>query len=207
MYCFSLIRKGSIHTTKGKIIPEEEYSDLLTAKEIIDVAKEEVEQIIGEAEHEAVRIKKEAEETGYQEGLERVNEHLLYFEEKLKCLKHDMQKAMLPLILKATKRIIGEELELNPESVVNIVIESIRSVSGSKHVRLYVNKADLDFIEKEKERVKAVFDGLESFRIEERPDVDRGSCIIETERGILNATLENQFRALERAFEAHKKRS
>ena len=42
---------------------------------------------------------------------------------------------------------------------------------------------------------------LESFVIRERAGIQPGGCVIETEGGIINARLENQWRTLEKAFD------
>ncbi len=206
MYTFTLIKKGEVHTGPGKIIPRDAASDLISSIEVLKEAREEAGEIIEEAQKDAKEIRENAKSEGFKEGLEMFNEHIKMFEDRLKVLRHEMQKAMLPLVLKSTRKIVGHQLEINPDSVVSIVQESIKGVSSAKLVKLFVNKADVEILEKEKETLKGAFEALESFTIEERGDVERGSCIIETERGILNATLENQFRALERAFEMHKAR-
>lgn len=48
-------------------------------------------------------------------------------------------------------------------------------------------------------------DQVESFTILDRADITPGGCIIETESGIINASFENQWRALEMAFERYMK--
>lgn len=73
-------------------------------------------------------------------------------------------------------------------------------------VRIYVNKQDLDILETNKSKIKDVLEQVQSFSIEERPDIEPGGCIIETEAGIINAQLENQWRALESAFESFMKK-
>ncbi len=206
MYAFTLLKKGSIHTGKDKIIRKKDFSQIVSAKQVLDLAKKEAKELHAETVVECEKLRTEAQEAGFQEGLERVYQHLLSFEEKIKILRHEMQKAVLPLVLKATKRIIGEELELHPDTIVSIVLQAIKSVLSCKVVKLYVNKDDLEILEEHKERLKDAFEHLESFHIEERSDIPRGSTIIETERGILNATLENQYRALERAFETFTKK-
>ena len=205
MYCFKLIKNESLHTGKGKIIPKEEFETLLTAEELLQKIEDETHDIVEEAKKESTAIKEKAHEEGFQEGLVKFNEQLLLFEDKLKILKHELQKSVLPLVLQATKKIVGEELSLAPEAIVSIVMQSIKSVVQSKTVKLYVNRQDLEYLEKEKEELKKMFERLESFQIEERKDIERGGCILETDKGILNATLENQYRALERALEAHMK--
>ena len=205
MYCFKLIKEGRVHTGNEKIIKKAEFEELISAKELLEKAEAESIRIIAAAHEESSQIKDNAKEEGFQEGLGRFNEQLLLFEDKLKVMRHELQKAVLPLVMKATKKIIGEELKQNPESILSIVSQSIKSVVQSKTVKLYVNKVDLEYLEAEKEEMKKSFEHLESFQIEERGDIEQGSCIIETERGILNATLENQYHALERALEAHMK--
>lgn len=203
MYCFKLIKEGRVHTGKEKIIRKEEFEELLSAKEILEKAQIQSAKSLEDAHNECVLIKQKAYNEGFEEGLNRFNEQLLLFENKLKVLKHELQKAVLPLVLKATKKIIGAELKQNPESILSIVMQSIKNVAQAKVVKLYVCKSDLEILESEKSEIKKIFENLESFQIEERSDMEPGSCMIETERGILNATLENQYRALERALEAH----
>jgi type III secretion protein L len=205
MYCFKLIKEGKVHTGKEKIIRKDEFEELISAKELLSKVENEVKEVLAEAHSKSITIKEKAHEEGFQEGLNRFNEQMLLFEDKLKVLKHELQKAVLPLVLKATKKIIGEELKQNPESILSIISQSIKSVIQAKTVKVYVNASDLEYLESEKESLKESFERLESFQLEKRDDIEKGSCIIETERGILNATLENQYRALERALEAHMK--
>ncbi len=205
MYCFKLIKEGSVHSSDQKIIPKSDFETLITSKELLEKAEAQVKSMIEDAHKESEEIKEKAKLEGFDAGLSKFNEELLVFEEKLKMLRHEMQKAVLPLVMKATKKIIGEELKLDSETILSIVLQSIKSISQCKVVKLYVNKKDLDFLGSEKEELKKQFEKLESFQILPRDDVDHGGCIIETEKGILNATLENQYRALERALEAHMK--
>ena len=50
-------------------------------------------------------------------------------------------------------------------------------------------------------KIKKIFERLENLSIQERDDIEPGGCIIETEAGIINAQLENQWRSLEIAFD------
>ena len=198
MYCFKLIKHESLHLGEGKIIPRDAFESLLTAQELLQKIEEERHIVLAES-------KKKAEQAGFEEGLRQFNEQLLLFEDKLKVLRHEMQRSILPLVLKATKKIIGDELQQHPEAILSVVQQAIKAVAQATTVKLYVNRADLEYLEKEKEALKGAFEHLESLQIEERKDIEAGGCIIETEKGILNATLENQYRALERALEAHKR--
>jgi type III secretion protein L len=125
---------------------------------------------------------------------------------ELKELRKEVQHKILPLTLKAARKILGEELLLRPERIVDIILTALKPVTQHKKIILYVNRADQAILEEHRLEIKKIFEHLESFSIQERSDVEPGGCIIETEAGIINAQLENQWRALESAFEAFMKK-
>ena len=206
MKFFSLIYQGDIHpATDKKIIPKEEYSTLATANEVLEKAKEDAEQHKKQTHEECKELKKQAKEEGFKEGLSLFNEHAVYFEKELKRLRHEMQQSMLPLVLQASKKVVSTQLELKPDTIVDIVLATLTPVTQNHRITIYVNKADLEILEKEKPRIKEILEQLESFQIKERSDIKPGGCVIETETGIINATLENQWRSIEAAFEKYLK--
>lgn len=206
MKFFSFL-KGDLHKEEGvKIIPKEEFSTLLSAEEVLQKATHEMDEYKKETLAECEKLKKQAYEDGYQEGLKKLNQTILKFNKMSKDLHEDIQNKITPLALSAAKKILGEELKLNPERIVQIVSTSLRPVTQHKHVKIYVNKADLEVLEEHKPEIKKILDQVETFSLQERSDIEPGGCIIETEAGIINAQLENQWRALESAFEAFLKK-
>jgi type III secretion protein L len=206
MKFFSLIFQGDIHTAADeKIIPAEEYSILLKAFEVLEKAKEDAQKYRKQVEDECEELRKKASEEGFAEGLSKFNEYLLYFEKELRRIHHEAHQTVLPIALKAAKKIVGKELELHPATIVDIVLQALAPVTQSHRIRIYVNKADKDTLEANKPRIKEILEQIESLSIQERADVSQGGCIIETETGIINASIENQWRALEAAFEKYMK--
>ena len=206
MKFFSLLYQGDIHfAADQKIIPREEFSTLLTAQEVLQKATEDATTYKAEVHVECEEIRKKAQEEGFNEGLSKFNEHLLQFDKELKKIRHEAQKSILPLALKAAKKIVSKELELHPETIVDIVMQTLSSVKQNHKIKIYINKADKEALESEKSKLKEIFDSLQSLSILEREDVNPGGCIIETESGIINASIENQWRSLESAFEKYMK--
>lgn len=206
MKYFSLLYQGDLHTaTDDKRVPQEEFSTLLSALEVLEKAKEDAERFKKETEEECEKLKEEAKESGFNEGLEKFNEHLLSFEKKLKKIHHETYMQILPLALKAAKKIVGKELEQHPDTIVNIVLQALAPVTQAHKITIYVNKSDKEALETEKTKIREILEQIQSLSIQERQDVSPGGCIIETESGIINATIENQWRALEAAFERYKK--
>ena len=207
MTLFSLIHKDFVQkTSSNKIIPAEEFSQLLDIYTLLEKAKSDAELLHQETEAECVLLKEKAHNEGFQEGLTRWNSQLIYLDQKVKEMQHEMQKLILPLALKAAKKIVGNQLELNPATIVEIIQQVLKPVKQSYEVKILVSKEDKEVVEQHKETLKALFDHLRLLVIEEKEDLTKGSCIIETETGIINASLENQWRALETAFENFLKR-
>jgi type III secretion protein L len=201
MKFFSLIFQGELHPAKGKkILRKEEYSTLVSAEEVLKKAEEDSATLHSQVELECISLRKKAEKEGFDEGLVKFNEHLIRFDQEIARLRHEMQQMILPLVIKASQKIVGKQLELHPETIVDIVMQALAPAIQNHRITIFVNKEDKDLLEANKPRIKEILEQVDSFTIQERSDVEKGGCIIVTEAGIINATMENQWRALEAAF-------
>lgn len=207
MKFFSLISGEEVTLAPGeKVVSEKDFSTLCSAQGILKKVQEDA---LAYKKSVVTEIEKEREmafQQGYQEGLAALNHHLLALDKELQHIREDVQKKILPLALKAAKKIVGEELRLHPDRIVDIVLTSLKPVTQHRKVTIYVNHSDLAELEKSKQKIKKMFEHLESLSIQERDDIEPGGCMIETEAGIINAQLENQWRALEGAFESFMKK-
>jgi type III secretion protein L len=200
---FSLLSLQEVHLApEQKIVPASEFSTLVTAQEVLQRVEEESLTFKKQVAKEAELVKDAAFQEGFQEGLVSLNSHIHMLDKELKLLREEIQKKILPLALKAARKIVGEELKLHPDRIVDIVLHSLKPVTQHKKITIYVNRADLDMIEQNRSKIKDIFEHLENLSIQERSDIEVGGCMIETEAGIINAQLENQWRALESAFES-----
>ena len=205
MKLFSFISPGSLHRQSDKkIIPSEEFSQLLEAKQILEKAIEDAENLKQATILECENLKIQAREEGLQNGLEEFNKHILLLDSEAKKIYLSMQKVVLSLALKAAQKIVNKELETYPDTIVDIVIQAIYPAKQNKRVAIFVNKSDKEALEKNKPKLKDLFEQVQVLSIQERAGITPGGCIIETESGIINATIENQWKALELAFERYK---
>lgn len=204
MKWFSLIYQGDVHpSTDEKIVPAKSYSKLLEAHEIVEKAHEDAKMLLEKTREECEGLKEVAKNEGFQEGLEKFNEAIIYVDQELKKIRHNMQQMVLPLVLTAAKKVVGKELQTFPETIVEIVLQALAPISQSHRVTIFVNRDDKEILEKHKARLKEILQHVEILSIEERGDITRGGCIIRTESGMINATIENQWKALEHAFEKY----
>ncbi len=200
---FSLIYGSTIRQTgQSKIVAAEDISKLLTAEEVLQTIISEAEEYRKQVIAECEVLKQQAIQEGFAEGYQAWAVHLAKMEEEIAKVREEMQKLIMPIALKAAKKIVSTELTTAPAAILDIVSITLKSVALHKRIVIYVNRADLEVLEQGKNKLKQLFESLESLSIRERDDIEQGGCIIETEGGIINARLKDRWRNLEAAFVA-----
>ena len=200
---FSLIHGGSVRVApKKKVIPKDAIADLIDAHEVLLQVDKGAEQYRIDVAKECDLLKEQAQREDFEEGFRHWVEKIAELEEEVLKVRQDLEKMLVPVALKAAKKILGREIELSDETIVDIVSNSLKAVAQHKRITIYVNKRDLEALERHRPRLKQIFESLEALSLRERSDVLPGGSIIETEGGIINAQLDNQWRILETALEA-----
>ena len=200
---FNLIDGRPVDIAPGKkVLSADALTTLLDSTELLENVKKDAEEykkkIIGECES----IKEQAEREGFQAGYDQWADQLAQLEKEIQNVREELQKVVMPVALKAAKKIVASELELRPDAIKQIVAETLRSVAQHKRIVLYVSREDFERIESEKNEIKKIFDELESLSLREREDIEPGGCVIETEIGIVNARLQDRWKTLEVAVDA-----
>lgn len=200
---FSLIQDGSsIHVAPNtKVISSSEFSQALDGYEVLQEARKDALRYKENVSTEVEKLKEQAQKEGYEAGFAAWLEQITKIEEEIVKVRQETEKVVLPVALRAAKKILGRELEQSEEAVVDIVSNSLKAVASHKKITINVNKKDLEVLEKNRNKIKDLFEQLEVLSIRERPDIEPGGCVIETEGGIINAQLDNQWRIMENAFE------
>lgn len=200
---FTLIYGDSIHAApRAKVVPADSFSKLVDAEEVLQRIKDDAEKYRKEVVAESEILKEQAQKEGFEAGMAKWADHIVKLEREIALVRKEVEKVLIPAALKAAKKILGREIELSDSATVDIVANVLKSVSQHKKITIYVNKSDLEKLEKNKNTLRQVFENLESLSIRARDDVNPAGCIIETEAGIINAQLDHQWKALERAFES-----
>lgn len=199
---FSLIKQGSIHIApKTKVIPSTHFSTLLDAQGVLETVQKDAEDYRILVADECEKLKEQAQREGYEAGYAEWIDKIAEIETEIQKVRSDLEKMLVPVALKAAKKIVGREIELSEETIVDIVSNALKAVAQHKKITIYVNKRDLAILDAHRSRIKQIFESLEALSIRERSDINPGGCVIETEGGIINAQIENQWRVLEKAFE------
>jgi len=199
---FSLIHGDDILIApETKIVPAKEFTELLDARGVLDKVKQDALQYKQEIAEECEKMKEKGRQEGYEAGFLEWAKHIELFKAEIASVRGEYTKQLASIALKATQKIVGKAFEMSDDIIYRIVENALKPVLQHKRITIYVNKKDLFALEKNREKLKNAFEQIDFLSIRERDDVDPGGCVIETEGGIINARLENQWNVLEKAFQ------
>lgn len=197
-----MIYGDKIHAAPDtKVVVAEEFSELLTAEEVLQKVKEDALKYREEVTAECEKIKEQAAKEGFEEGFAQWADQLALLEKHITEVGQTYEKVLVPVATKAAKKIVGQELEMREDTIVDIVSNILKAVAQHKKITIYVNRKNIQALEQNRPKLKSIFEELQSLSIRERNDIDDGGCVVETEGGIINAQLANQWQLLEQAFE------
>ena len=185
-----------------RLVKASEVAAAKSASEIVAAAEAEAARIREDAKTEFEAERKRGYEKGLQDGkleiamqkLEQVDQSVAFME--------SVEGKMADVVMKALKSCV-EEIG-DREMVVNIVRKTMKAVIRTqRHVALKVAPEMVAIV---KDRVSALrqdYPTVESFDVVEDPRLKGSACILETEAGVADASVETQLAAIERSLARH----
>src|SRR5687767_8363353 len=183
-----------------KIIKKEIYSATVEAQNILETARREADLLSRQAEQQREHFIGLGRQAGYEEGLTRWNEALLEFSREHEQLLKDSEQAVLKLAVRLAEKIIGQQLLLSPETIVDIVREGLKSLRSDKSVSVKVHPTHLETLRNSIARLQDLLGPDCRVRFVADPGISPGGCTIESELGVIDAQIETQLKCLEEAL-------
>ena len=189
-------------TSDRRLVKASEVATVMSAAEIVAAAEAEAARIREEAKAAFEEEKKRGFEKGLQDGkleiamqkLEQVDQSVAFME--------SVEGKMADIVMKALKSCVVEIGDR--EMVINIVRKTMNAVIRTqRHVTLKVSP---EMVQTVKERVSALrldYPTVETFDVVEDPRLKGPACILETEAGVADASVETQLAAIERSLKRH----
>ena len=186
------LTEGSIRPAAGtKLLKAEEYGLLLEADALLAAAKKQAEEM----EQKAREGYRDGMEEGKLEHAEKMMETILSSVEFIEGI----EDTLVSVVNQAIRKIIGDMDD--KERIVRIVRTALNTVRGQQKVTVRVAPADEAAVS---EALAAMTAGSSSgsafLTIMADARLPRDSCILESELGVVDASLETQLKALENAF-------
>lgn len=187
MTLFSLIDETKVLLAPGqKVIKKDDYQKIVSSKELVQKTIQDTIEYKKQAMVETEKSKELAEEEGFSAGLRQWAQELGSINKEVVKAREEFEKIILSTAILAAQKFVGRELKLDPETMVDIVKNSLKAVSQHKRISIYCNPKDLETLDKARPQLKTLFEELEVLGVYTKDSIEQGGYIIETERGIIN---------------------
>jgi type III secretion protein L len=180
------------------IIRGEVYSASAKARELLQKAQLEAETILRKAEEESTKQRQTGYESGYQEGLAQTTELLVKARTEQDQFLKNANRDLMDLAFKIAEKIIGKQLEMEPETIIAIVKQAMQTVRQSKQLTIRVHPEDAKLLKENEEELQETLGRQRILDVVEDKKVQRGGCIIESEIGTVEAQLHTQLERLKK---------
>jgi len=156
--------------------------------------------LVSRAREEADSIRESSMKEGYQAGLEQAQADIAEFRNSLSQFMNAPSEVygyiapdILEISVDIAQKIIKKEIEQDPQALFNTIVDVLKTLSKEEtKVTLQVNPAEANEV---KQAVPELLDlaGL-STKVVVLPDdnVTEGGCLITTENGVVDATIETR---------------
>ena len=180
------------------IIRGEVYSASAKARELLQKAQQEAETILQKAQEESAKQHQTSYDAGYQEGLAQTTELLVKARTEQEQFFKNANRDLMDLAFKIAEKIIGKQLEMEPETIIGIVKQAMQTVRQSKQLTIRVHPEDAKLLKENEEELQETLGRQRILDVVEDKKVHRGGCIIESEIGTVEAQLQTQLDRLKK---------
>jgi type III secretion protein L len=178
------------------VLNAEEFEAHSTAKQIIVEAQKKAEEIKAEARAYRDEVFAKAREEAQADVQARAAEELAKAKMQAGTIVAEAEQDILDLALKVAAKIIGRELEREPETLLEIVATATEAARNSKSMILRVNPDDGRLLREKRPRLMELVGRAVDISIRDDADVEKGGCVIQTEFGVIDGQLRTQFEML-----------
>lgn len=164
--------------------------------------------LISRAQEEADTIKETAAKEGYRAGIEQAESDIISLRQKIAdfiSAKKEVFEYIAPDILEISvdiaKKIIKKEVEQNPEVILESILDVMQTLSKEEpRITIKLNPLQTDIVRTElPEYVSSM--GIEAkINVVADESVSEGGCIINTNNGIVDASLDTQLEIIKEAL-------
>ncbi len=177
--------------------------------------KQEADAIVAQAKSRVVQIEKEAFAKGFEEGkaagekdvsakVQKVVELLQEIEKERSTLYSRYEEDVINLVTTMVNKIVNHEVSVNPRVISACLKKALSYVIENSLVKIHLNSMDFSKIKEASLENPDILEGFSQLELIEDQSISVGGCLLETEFGEVDATIENRkeklFEAIDRFF-------
>ena len=195
-----IIRQGNLQIeTTGRLVTRAEAQSIAEAMDVLSAAEKEAEDIRQQAREEFEAQRK----LGYDKGLDDSKEEIAIqkLEQVEKSIDYlsSMENKIVEIVLTALKKCVAEIGD--KELMVQVVQKAMQAVvRNQQQISLKVSPEMLPTVKERLNEILSKFPGVNYINLMDDPRIKGVSCIIETDAGNVEASLDHQLAAIEKAL-------
>ncbi len=182
------------------------------ARQIMDDAAEKAEGITREAFNKGYE---EGQEKGYMEGLQNgrkegletvaaLEAELLEAKKNIAEMKEralrEAEGKIVELVLDISRKVIGRQIDTDREAVLSIIRKAMNRCPVSSKVNMRIAPEDYDIVLSSKDKLLREAETVSELEIVMDNSLAPGSCVLETEAGFIDTSVETQLNRIEKSF-------
>lgn len=107
---------------------------------------------------------------------------------------------MLRLVMSIVRQVLHAETSVNPQVIIDTIGRALSMAVRADYYHVRVNPADLETVTNHKPLFLASINGLKNLSFQPDPGISRGGCLLESEFGDVDATIDGQLDQIHRSL-------
>lgn len=196
MLCLN--RQGATFLTQGPVLKATDFAAAVAAQELLRQAEEEAARIRSEAEEVYRQRRDQGHREGVEQGKAEMAQQVLATLGQSNVYLAKIEKALVDVVVKSTARVIGEVAER--ERIELIVRQALEHLGQSSQVQIKVSPDQGEWMKGRVNDLLSAFPRIKFVEVKTDPRLPADGCVLETELAVIDATVETQLRAIEKAL-------
>ena len=194
---------------EARLLKAHDYQTVISAGEYLAAAQHQAETLLATAQHQAETLLATAQQEyarqqqrGYADGMNAAKlemaEQLISTAERTVDYFADLEDQVAQLVMMALRKILGEFDDA--ERTLRVARNALQIVRNQPQVTIRVPPAQEPEVRQRLSELLAGFSQIGLVEVAADPRLKIGDCILETEIGVVDASLDVQLQAIERAL-------
>ena len=198
-----LINKGDfVLQSDRRVVKAADVATVRSAAEIVAAAEARAAQIREDAKAAYEEERKKGYDKGIADGKTEIAMQKLDLVDSSVAFMENVEEKMSDIVMKALKSCVIEIGDR--EMVIQIVRKTMAAVIRTqRQVTLKVAPELVETVRARVSELTATFPTIETFDVVEDPRLKGSACVLETEAGVADASVESQLAAIERSLKKH----
>lgn len=191
---------GRVLDQGGVVVRRRHLEELDLARRAVAAAEQEARDILEKARLEGAQERSRGYEEGLAQARQEAATQMVALRAEATRLRAEAGDRLIRLAVDLAGRVLHHELRTAPDAMEGLARAALAQVSWCRHITLRLHPDDAQALAAANPRLAEALDPGAELRLETDPTLAKGACLVETEAGNVDGSVQVQLAALERAL-------